>query len=307
MSVVHYLSLAKADIYLDSILTTGALITFASAVAIMHRSDAPSNSPFNDCLDSEKSWSDCRLVTDAHFDMKRDAANSSSPFHDCLEAGGDWSDCRLTAQSTTLDSRSKFNERGVTNKILGTIDDFGLTLGQSEKCYSVNGLGGASWLTNTAVNKLSNKACTFAVNQAITQLTSNQSPLGKYTKTGLSGFYMANGGPVVTSNVKFFLSTLFEGDYTDLPDNIDLREFGIDLCNKGVSHLTDDDGCTAARKAGGKTEHTSVNGGEFNYASSGNGAIFNDAGICTNCLFSMVLEAANKVDKDGTNVSDIES
>jgi hypothetical protein len=154
--------------------------------------------------------------------MKRDAANSSSPFHDCLEAGGDWSDCRLTAQPTTLDSRSEFNERGVTNTILGTIGDFGLTLGQSEKCYSVNGLGGTSWLTNTAVNKLSNEACTFAVNQAITQLNSNQSPLGKYTKTGLSGFYMANGGPVAASTVKFFLSTLFEGDYTNLPNNVDL-------------------------------------------------------------------------------------
>ena len=117
----------------------------------------------------------------------------------------------------------------------------------------------------------------------------------------------ANGGPVAIDSIKFFLSTIFEGDFTDLPASVDLHQFGIDLCNKGVAHLTGDPGCTAARKAGGLTEHTSVNGGAFNYVSDGANAIFNSAGICTNCLFNMVLEASNMVDKDGSTATPIDA
>jgi hypothetical protein len=302
--------LTETNTYSDSILATSAFITCASAVVITPRADsndATSDSPFHDCLDSGKNWSDCRLAVNAHFDLKRDTTNSSRPFHDCLDNGGSWADCRLAVQANTVDSRSEVKERSIIPKILGTIIEIGQTLGQSEKCYSVNSLGSTDWLTNTAVNGLSNQACTFAVNQAISQLATYAPALGTYTETGLQGYYQANGGPVVTDSVKFFLSTIFEGNFTDLPSNVDLHQFGIDLCNKGVSHLTGDPGCTAARKSAGKTEHISVNGGEFNYASDGANAIFNNAGICINCLFSMVLEASNMVDKDGSTATPIDS
>jgi len=64
---------------------------------------------------------------------------------------------------------------------------------------------------------------------------------------------------------------------------------------------------TAARKAGKSVEHTSVNGGEFNYAMDSNKKAvepkFDGTGICTNCILSMFMEAANYVDKDGSTVT----
>jgi hypothetical protein len=54
-------------------------------------------------------------------------------------------------------------------------------------------------------------------------------------------------------------------------------------------------------------EHTSVNGGEFNWVRDGAQALFDNTGLCTNCLFSMVMEAANNVDKDGKTSTPIDS
>jgi hypothetical protein len=79
------------------------------------------------------------------------------------------------------------------------------------------------------------------------------------------------------------------------------------LRQKAVDHLTGDKGCTAARKSGVITEHTTVNGGEFNWALDGATAIFDNAGICTNCILSMFMEAANMVDKDGNTATPIDN
>jgi hypothetical protein len=249
------------------------------------------------------------LAVSAHLDIKRDATTSSSPFHDCLGAGKSWADCRLAVQTSFIVSRSEaegnLEERTIAATILGTMADLGQTLGQAETCYSVNKLGGTGWLTNTAVNSLAQTGCTAAVNQALTAVASNAPALGKYTKTGLQGYYMGSLGPIVTPSVQFFLSTLFQGDYADLP--VDLHQLGNDLCTKGVAHLTSDPGCTAPRRAGGRVEHTSVNGGEFSYAANGAAATFDNTGTCINCIFSMVLEAANMVDKDGSTPTPIDS
>jgi hypothetical protein len=169
----------------------------------------------------------------------------------------------------------------------------------------VNKLGGTGWLTNTAVSGLKAQACSFAVDQAL-----NSGGVGKFATTA-AGFYMGGDGPIIVNGVRFFLSTIFQGDAGVLKDAsgnpIDLHKLRKDLCQKGVDHLTGDSVCTAARKSGGKMEHTSVNGGEFNWALNGATALFDNAGLCTNCILNMFMEAANKVDKDGNTATPIDS
>lgn len=81
--------------------------------------------------------------------------------------------------------------------------------------------------------------------------------------------------------------------------NIDVKQLAIDLCVKGVDHLTGDKGCTAPRRAAGRVAHTSVNGGEFDWALNGEAPTYDNMGVCTNCMLTMVMEAANMVNKDG--------
>ena len=299
--------------------TISALATYASAIAIIPRADVgntSTSSPFHDCLDSGRSWSDCRLaISTAYSDKKRDIATSTNLLYDCPNAGNNRVDCldAVRVRSTIPGSEVEGNldEQGFDTTVPAILTtradlaDFEKTLGRAEKCYSVNKLGGTGWLTNTAVKGLAPTACAFAVSQALTANTANAPPLGKYTRTGLSGYYMGGFGPIATPTVKFFLSVLFQGDYADLP--VDLHQLGNDLCTQGVANLTSDPGCTAARKSGGRTEHTSVNGGEFHYAQNGSVAQFDNAGSCINCYFSMVLEAANAVDKDGSTTTPIDS
>ncbi|TGO44040.1 hypothetical protein BCON_0632g00020 [Botryotinia convoluta] len=263
--------------------TFAALLT-STALALPSNPSVPtSDSPFHDCLDSGKDWATCHQPSSAFAqELKRDTP-STSPFHDCLDSGKGWEQCHLAIQSraTSLETRGLVVvERGIDFE--GVISSLGINnIGGTEQCYST-------------------EACSYAVDQAL-----KAGGLGKFTKSGQQGFYRGNAGPIVTNSVKFFLSTMFQGDTGDLP--VDLHRFGQDLCTKGVDHLISDPGCTAARKSGGRTEHTSVNGGAFNWAPNGATAIFDNSGLCTNCIFSMVMEAANKVDKDGTTAVDIDS
>lgn len=265
---------------------------------------ATSSSPFHDCLDTGKSWGDCSLAASPFArDLKRDIATSGSPFHDCLDTGKSFGECTLAVQSYSTRDITVV-ERGLPFQFDGVINDLGVNnIGGTSQCYSVNKLGGTGWLDNTAVKNLKTSACSFAINQALTS-----TGIGKFTKTGLSGFYQGNGGPIVDGGVKFFLSTLFQGDYSNLPVGPGgLQQFGEDLCSQGIDHLLGDPHCTSARKSGGNTEHTSVNGGAFNWALNGAQAVIDQTGICTNCILTMVMEAANKVDKDGTTSVPIDS
>ena len=267
-----------------------------------------SSTPFHDCLDSGKSWTECRVAVLPHFqDIRRDTPVSGSPFHDCLDSGKSWAECRLTVQDLTVnmtptrtlvdrDANTTINERQLPKVILGTLLDLGLKFGQSEKCYSVNNLGGTGWLTNTAVQALKVPGCKVAVDQAL-RAAGVGPPQGKYTDSK-QGYYQSNSGPLFDNKVAFFLSVLFQGDFYNV--GTDLHQLGNDLCTKGVDHLTADKGCISDRKSGGKVEHTSVNGGEFNYAYDGSVPQFDNTGACTNCIMSMVMEASDKVDKDGS-------
>jgi len=159
-------------------------------------------------------------------------------------------------------------------------------------------------LTNTAVKGLEQSACSYAVSQALAA-AGGGSPQGKYI-TSQQGYYMGGAGPIVKDGVNFFLRTLFQNDYASLKVP-SLQDLGTDLCVKGIEHMTGDPGCAAARKSGGKTEHTSVNGGEFHYGENGAAPTFDNGGICLNCIFSMIMEAANNVDKDGSTSTPIDS
>lgn len=254
---------------------------------------------------------------------------SGSPFHDCLGLGKTWHECRLAVQELVVqielesivktmnttstiprNAQTTMEKRITPSTISGVLNDLGISFGQSEQCYSVNSLGSTGWLTNTAVSSLKKSACTAAVAQALNPVSGKVAGLGYFTKT-LAGYYQANGGPIVDPKVGFYLSTLFSGDYMDLAKvaakGFNLNQLGIDLCMKGMDHLLSDSGCTATRKAGVVKQHTSVNGGEFNYA-HGDGTVATDApapkfdssGACTNCMFQMFMEASNNVDKDGT-------
>lgn len=266
-----------------------------------------STSPFHDCLSSGSSFNDCRQAARVQrSELKRDTISSSSPFHDCISSEGTtWADCTLkagltpramdsiSADASDLATRdSEVTERGLPFTFKGVVDVLGQKLGGSEQCYSTNNLGGTGWLTNKAVNGLKMEACTFAVNQAI------QAGTGKFSATK-PGFYQGGGGPIASPKVKFFMSVLLTGAQFSGVPNLDIKQLGIDLCAKGVDHLTGDSGCTAARKAGLITSHTSVNGGEFDWAPEGATPEYNNMGICTNCILTMIMEAANMVNKDG--------
>lgn len=152
--------------------------------------------------------------------------------------------------------------------------------------------------TNTAVKDLKTQACTFAVNQAITAGT------GKFTTTK-SGFYQGGFGPISTPKVKYFMSVLLlSAELANV--NVDVKQLAIDLCTKGVDHLVSDKGCTAQRKALGIVEHTSVNGGEYDWALNGQQPQYDNTGVCENCVMTMVMEAANMVDKDGKTATPID-
>ncbi|KAF4635744.1 hypothetical protein G7Y89_g2345 [Cudoniella acicularis] len=291
----------------STIFAIGALLSLTNGRAFAlpdTSSGTTSSTPFHDCLDSGKDWAECHLAISAL--TKRDTI-SSTPFHDCLDAGKSWGDCHL-AVNTNHDLKTRdlivAGKRGINFE--GGVSSTNVNnIGGTEQCYSVNNLGGTGWLTNTAVEALKAEACSFAVDQAL-----KAGGLGKFT-TSKSGFYQGNGGPIVKSGVKFFLSTIFQGDSANIADLagkiVDLHALGNDLCQKGIDHLTGDKGCTAPRRAAGRVEHTSVNGGEFNWALNGATALFDNAGLCTNCILSMVMEAANMVDKDGKTATPIDS
>ncbi|RDL37698.1 uncharacterized protein BP5553_05131 [Venustampulla echinocandica] len=293
----------------------GFMMSYTCGTAFALPSDLPntsvSTSPFHDCVSSGKGFNECRAQSRG---FKRDAPTSTSPFHDCM----DKPDATLAKCTTSAglvprsaDFRSKaeadgdletrdlvLTERKLDINFKGFIDDLGHKLGGSEQCYSVNNLGRTSWLTNTAVSALKGEACTFAVNQA---LAATGNGIGKYTDTK-SGFYMGNFGPVVSPKVKFFMTVLLTG--ADLAGIKDVKEFAIDLCTKGVDRLTGDPGCVSERKVGKKVSHMSVNGGEFDWAlvtgdKPNNKPEYDNAGVCTNCIMTLVMEAANKVNKDG--------
>jgi len=292
---------ANANSY-SAYFTFGVLLS-GTALALPSNPNGPtSNAPFHDCLESGKDWATCRQIFSASSqELKRDTA-STSPFHDCLDSGKGWEQCHTALQTRTISPETNdlvVVERGINFE--GVISSLGINdIGGTEQCYSVNNLGGTGWLTNTAVGSLKAEACKFAVDQAL-----SAGGLGKFSKSSQQGYYQGNAGPIISNSVKFYLSTIFQGDTGTLPVN--LRQLGQDLCVKGVDHLISDPGCTAARKSGKKTEHTSVNGGAFNWALNGATAAFDNSGLCTNCIFSMVMEAANMVDKDGTTTTPIDS
>lgn len=262
--------------------------------------DAVSTSPFHDCMEAGGGFNDCRAAVQAQRELKREVTSSStSPFHDCMEAeNATWTACAKVAGLNTrseesrsdLDART-LEARGLPFTFFPAIFQNGTTVGGGEKCYSVNNLGGTGWLTNTMVSKLAQEACTSAVNTAIT------ASVGKFTAKK-SGFYQGNGGPVRTPNVKFFLSVLLTSAQLAGYD-IDVQDLGNRLCEKAIDHLISDTGCTAARKSGGKTEHTSVNGGEFDWGLFGAPPQYDNSGVCQNCLMTLIMEASNMVDIDG--------
>ncbi|PMD54406.1 uncharacterized protein K444DRAFT_699188 [Hyaloscypha bicolor E] len=227
-------------------------------------------------------------------------SSSSSPFHDCMESeNAIWTDCRaaagLTAQST---GSSTVVVGGLNTRALlpfhsiGTIIDLGQKLGGSEQCYSVNDLGATGWLTTTAVAGLKTKICTAAVNGAIA------SGRGCYNEPH-GGFTQQGAGPVATSKVNLYLDILLTGAQA-LDPTIDITQLAIDLCEKGIDHLTGDKGCTAQRKAGVIVSHNSVNGGAIDWAPNGQTPQFDNTGVnCGNCFMNMIMEASSIVDKDG--------
>jgi hypothetical protein len=228
------------------------------------------------------------------------APTSSSPFHDCMGSkNASWAGCRTAAGLTApLTGAKPMLSRGLETRgqlpfnFNGIFSDLGQQLGGSEQCYSVNSLGGTGWLTTTTVARAKTEACTAAVNKAIT------TGQGYFNKP-YQGYYQGNFGPVLTSKVGLYLSVILTGAELAGLD-LDITQLAMDLCEKGIDHLTGDKGCTAPRKAGIIVEHTSVNGGVFDWALDGQTPQFDNTGVnCENCVMSMVMEASSYVDKDG--------
>ena len=104
---------------------------------------------------------------------------------------------------------------------------------------------------------------------------------------------------MATSKVNIYLSILLTGAQA-LDPTIDITQLVIDLCEKGIGHLTRDKGRTAQRKAGVIVSHNSANGGAIDWAPNGQTLQFNNAGVnCGNCFMNMIMEASSIVDKDG--------
>ncbi|KAF4635117.1 hypothetical protein G7Y89_g2984 [Cudoniella acicularis] len=268
-------------------------------------SNITSGTLFHDCLDSGKTWEQCRLSV-AHLSQpptKRVDNPSSSPFHDCLDSGKSWEQCRLVVQPyhaslargvEVIDTKALTVREPLFDDVINAV---GKSWKGKETCYSVNNLGQTAWLTNTVVEGLKSPACGAAVNAA---LAAGGTGVGKYV-TKANGWKQGKLGPVGVVGVNFLLSVALKGDLNSF--GVDVSNLGNTLCGIGVDHLTGDQECIAARKSFmKKTEHMSVNGGEFNVAPSGEEPSIDNSGLCTNCILSMVLEAANAIDKDGTNV-----
>jgi hypothetical protein len=172
-------------------------------------------------------------------------SSSSSTFHDRMESeNATWTDCRaaidLTAQSTGSRPMAVggLNTRALLPfHSIGTIIDLGQKLDGSEQYYSVNHPGATGWLITTAVAGLKNEICTAAVNGAIT------SGRGYYNRPH-GGFTQQGAGPVATtSTVNLYLDILLTGAQA-LDPTIDITQLAIDLCEKGIDHLTGDKGYT---------------------------------------------------------------
>lgn len=113
------------------------------------------------------------------------------------------------------------------------------------------------------------------------------------------GFTQQGAGPVATSKVNLYLGIFLAGAQA-LDPTIDITQLAIDLCEKGIGHLTGDKGCTAQRKAGVIVSHNSVNSGAINWAPNGQTPQFDNTGVnCGNCFMNMIMEASSIVDKDG--------
>lgn len=134
---------------------SGHVLAFPTEMQI--RDDFESTSPFHDCLDTGKTFNECRYAARMQTqgqELKRSEQLSTSPFHDCMDGGSTWSQCiaaaRLTGNSNEVEAVSS---RGleVRNGIFqGAIDDLGQSLGGSEQCYSANNLKGTGWLVSFA-------------------------------------------------------------------------------------------------------------------------------------------------------------
>ncbi|KAH0555922.1 hypothetical protein GP486_006135 [Trichoglossum hirsutum] len=228
--------------------------------------------PFRDCLDSGKTLDACRLaVPNARRDGPNDVA--VTPFQDCLTSGKSFDECRL---SQGLVSRSDVTlvERGWD----GIVTELGRNWGGQSKCYTADK---GHWLTNTAVRNVAKEACT----QALKQLT--EAGVAIFTKK-ITGFYDGLLGPVVKPGVKLFFST-----YVQKRTGIDFKldTLGEDLCEKGIKHLADDDGCNTPKKVGVIVSHRAVNGGLFDWTIDGKPPVYGPTGVCSNCILSMVVEA----------------
>jgi hypothetical protein len=166
-------------------------------------------------------------------------SSSSSPFHDCMESeNATWTDCRAAAGLMAQSTGSRPVAVGGLNTrallpfhSIRIIIDLGQRLGGSEQCYSVNGLGATGWLTTTVVAGLKNEICTAAVNGAIA------SGRGYYNRPQ-GGFTQQGAGPVATPKVNLYLDILTGAQALD--PTIDIAQLAIDLCEKGIDHLTGD-------------------------------------------------------------------
>ena len=100
--------------------------------------------------------------------LRSDSNNGTSSylFYDCLDSGKSWADCRVIVQATYLTSRSEaegnLEERWFLPTLLGILPVLGQCFGLAEKCYSINKPGCMSWLTKTAVSSLSTLGYAFA-------------------------------------------------------------------------------------------------------------------------------------------------
>ena len=100
---------------------------------------------------------------------------------------------------------------------------------------------------------------------------------------------------MATSKVNLYLGIFLTGAQA-LDPTIDITQLAIDLCEKGIGHLTGDKGCTAQRKAGVIVSHNSA----IDWAPNGQTPQFDDTGVnCGNCSMNMITEAFSIVDEDG--------
>lgn len=256
-----------------------------------------SGSPFHDCLGAGHSFEQCRWQDTSLQKTTR----RSSPFHNCLTEGKSFAECRVAASSQTLPS--SLTPRGWSD-IVATVTEQGKAFSGATECYNGrskhNDVGADGWLTKGTVLGLADTACKEAVSQLVTATMGTGPTYGTVSKKA-TGFYDGGAGPIVKPNVAFMLTVAAFNAAGYSPQNI-AKQFGQDLCKKGIERLTaDGTDCVTDKKVGVIKSKTAVNGGLFDWTFDGKKPSLDAGGSCTNCILSMVLEASNYINPGGDN------